>query len=35
MNPDLYDKLILRHQDGANKQGHTVLMNIGADLFET
>ena len=35
MNPDLYETLILRHQDEVNKQGHIVLMNIGADLFET
>ena len=35
MNPDLYDKLILRHQDKVNKQGHIVLKNIGVDLLET
>ena len=35
MNPVLYDKLILRHHDEVNKQGHIVLMNIGVDLFET
>ena len=35
MNPDLYDKLILRHQDEVNKQGHIVLINFGVDLFET
>ena len=35
MNPDFYGKLILRHQDEVNKQGYIVLMNIGADLFET
>ena len=35
MNPDLYDKLILQHQDEVNKQGNIVLMNIEADPFET
>ena len=35
MKPDLYDKLILRHQDEVNKQGQIVLTNIDADLFET
>ena len=35
MNPDFYNRLILQHQDEVNRQGLIVLMNIGADLFET
>ena len=35
MHPDLYNKLILQHQDKMNKQGHIVLINIRADHFET
>ena len=35
MNPNSYNKLILRHQEEVNKQGNIVLMNVGVDLFET
>ena len=33
MNPDLYNTLILRHQDEVNKQEHIVLMDIGVEFF--
>ena len=34
MNPESYDKLILRHQGEVNKQGYIVPMNVGVDFYE-
>ena len=35
MNPETYDKLIIRHQGEVNQHGHIVLTNAGVGFYET